>query len=272
MPTAPTPAEDTSSAALPAALLALIREHTGRVNSVTPTSGHSSAHTALITADNERCWIKAVPNRPGGRRESLIREGLINPHVPVSPGLSWQAENDTWVALGFEVIHGRPADFAPTSPDLPTVIDLVRRAGEISLPPVAHDWPETRFNQYAATSDEADLFTGEALLFTDFNPQNFIIGDRQAWMVDWAWPTHGAAFIDPACLIVQLIAAGHTPAAAEEWAFRLPAWRQADPRAVDAFARAKLRMHRTFAERNPDAHWLTAMATAVAQWLEHRGA
>lgn len=256
---------------LPAELLTLIREHTGEVISAVPTGGHSSAHTAQVITKTGQCWVKAVPNRPGGRRESLVREGLINPHVPVSPGLAWQAESADWIALGFEVIGGRPADFAPGSPDLPTVVDLTRQIGDIGLPEVARDWPETRFDQYAPAGD-ARLFAGETLLFTDFNPRNFLIGDGQAWVVDWSWPTRGAAFIDPVCLIVQLVAAGYSPTAAEAWASELPAWRAADPAGIDAFGRAKQRMHRTFAERNPAATWLTSMATATTQWLEHHRA
>jgi hypothetical protein len=106
---------------------------------------------------------------------------------------------------------------------------------------------------------------------SECTPSNFVIGDQNAWAVDWSWPTHGAAFIDPACLVVQLVAAGHGAEAAEAWAARCAAWTSADPRAVDAFAAATLRMYRAFVERKPDAAWLRAMVAAAESWVEYRG-
>ncbi|MGA5560737.1 hypothetical protein ACPCUV_06065 [Streptomyces platensis] len=121
-----------------------------------------------------------------------------------------------------------------------------------------------------AFADEADtqLFRGKTLLFTDVN--HLMIGHGRAWAVDWSWPTHGAAFIDPSCLIVQLIAAGRTPESAEHWAGSRKGWTDADTRAIDAFAAATARMNRAFAERNPDASWLGAMADAAQAWVDHR--
>jgi hypothetical protein len=98
-----------------------------------------------------------------------------------------------------------------------------------------------------------------------------LIGEERAWLVDWAWPTRGAGFIDPACLVLQLVAAGHSPAQAEAWASRCPAWAQADPRAIDAFVRADVRMHEAFAARRPEADWLEAMAASAREWAAHRG-
>jgi hypothetical protein len=57
-----------------------------------------------------------------------------------------------------------------------------------------------------------------------------MIGDRRTWIVDWpSWPTVGAAFIDPACLVVQLIAAGHTAEQAEARAAECKGWANANP-------------------------------------------
>lgn len=254
--------------------MATIRPHTGDVTGVRPSSrGHGSASTAVVDCEKGPVFVKAVPNRPGGRRDSLIREGLINIHVrPISPVLRWQAQDDAWIVLGFEVIHARPADFTPGSPDLPAVLDLLARIGDLPLPAVAADWPETRWDHYTSSPADAELLRGDALLYTDINPDNLLIGDQASWAVDWSWPTRGAAFIDPACLIIQLIAAGHSPASAETQAQALPAWKSADPAAVRVFAAANLRMYTTLADRSPDATWLTAMADATACWLQHRGA
>jgi hypothetical protein len=89
--------------------------------------------------------------------------------------------------------------------------------------------------------------------------------------VDWSWPTRGAAFLDPAQLVEQLVAAGHGPAAAEAWLAPGPAWATAAPGAVDAYVAASLRTWRERAARWPDEAWLGAMVRAVGRWAAHRG-
>lgn len=254
----------------PAGLAEALRPHTGALVSVEPTErGFSSDLTALVTGEKGAWFVKAMRNRPGGRRDSLVREGLINPHVqPISPAVQWQAESLEWIALGFEIVRGRHTDLTPGSRDLPTLIGMLTRIGGVPLPEVAVDWHETRWDRYI---DRPDLFRGDALLYTDIHPSNIIIGDDTVWAVDWSWPTRGAAWIDPALLVIQLVAAGHQPAAAEGWASGCPAWKDADPEAVDAFAVANAAMYETLADRNPDAAWLGAMATATREWARHRG-
>lgn len=252
---------------------ALIRPYTGDLADIQRTPrGFSSDVTALVDCEKGPFFVKAVRNRRGGRRDSITRERLINPFVcPISPALRWCAEDDDWIVLGFEAVDGRSSDFTPGSPDLPEVVELLNRIGKLDLPEAARDWPETRWNRFAADDTEAELFQGEALLHTDINPSNLLIGSRDTWVVDWAWPTRGAAFIDPALLVVQLVSAGHSAESAESWAAGCPAWAKADPKAIDAFAAAALRMHRAFADRNPDASWLGAMVAAAQSWADHRG-
>ncbi|MGW7292407.1 protein kinase [Streptomyces xiamenensis] len=210
-------------------------------------------------------------NQPGGRRESIVREKSINPFVrPVSPELCWDAEDGEWIALGFEVIAGRPSSFATDSPDLPKVVGLLDRIGDLELPEVAREWQETRLDRFATDTEKA-FFRGDALLHSDINPDNLIVGSRGAWAVDWAWPTRGAAFLDPARLVIQLVSSGHSPASAESWAAGCAAWAKADPRAIDAFAAARVRMHWTFTRRKPQERWLRAMAEAAEAWARHRG-
>ncbi|MFF8369055.1 phosphotransferase [Streptomyces lydicus] len=253
------------------ALWALVRTHTGEQHTIEPTSrGNGSDVTALVQAEHGPVFVKACANRPGGRRASIIRERLVNPAVKsVSPALRWHAENDDWIALGFEVVEGRSSDFGPESKDLSTVVDVLNRIAALPLPNEASEWRESRWDRFA-DDGEAALFHGGTLLFTDINPDNVMIGDERAWAVDWSWPTRGAGFIDPACFVVQLIAAGHTPESAEQWAGSCKGWTAADARAIDAFAAANARMNRAFAERNPDASWLGAMAESAQAWHDHR--
>ncbi|WP_406331874.1 hypothetical protein [Streptomyces sp. NBC_00203] len=251
---------------------ALIGQHTGELSSLRRTErGFSSDLTALVEGEKGGFFVKAVRNRPGGRRDSLTRERLINPFVsPISPALRWCAEDEDWVVLGFEAVTGRLSDFGPGSPDLPRIVQLLDRVGRLDLPEVARDWPETRWDRFALDETEAELFRGKSLLHTDINPSNLIVGEQNMWAVDWAWPTRGAAFIDPALFVVQLVAAGHTAEGAESWASRCTAWTKADPKAVDAFVGATVRMYRAFAERKPDVPWIKAMEAAAQAWADHR--
>ncbi|MCX4910166.1 hypothetical protein [Streptomyces sp. NBC_00878] len=252
---------------------ALIRPHTGELTDIQRTSrGFSSDVTALVNCEEGPFFVKAVRNRPGGRRDSITRERLINPFVcPLSPALRWHAEGEDWIALGFELVEGRSSDFGPGSSDLPEIVELLDRIGKLDLPDVARDWPETRWNRFALDETEVELFQGGALLHTDINPSNLIAGGQDMWAVDWAWPTRGAAFIDPALFVVQLVSAGHSAESAESWASGCAAWVNADPKAIDAFAAATLRMYRVFADRKPDASWLKVMVAAAQSWVEHRG-
>src|SRR4051794_20923390 len=218
-------------------LLDLIRQHTGDVIDVRPTPRGNTSTTFLIDSESGAYFVKGTRNKPGGHRDSLIREELINPHVvPLSPALRWRAEDDAWIVLGFDVINGRPSDFRPDSPDLPIVIDILNQISGLPLPEAARDWPETRWDRFASNDADAQLFAGHSLLYTDITPDNFLIGDQTSWAIDWAWPTRGAAFIDPACLVMQLISTGHSAASAESMAAECTAWASADPVSIDAFA------------------------------------
>ncbi|WP_240965483.1 protein kinase [Streptomyces zingiberis] len=201
----------------------------------------------------------------------MARERLINPSVHAfSPELRWHAESDEWIALGFEVVEGRSSDFGPNSGDLGAVVGLLDGLRGVPLPIEAGDWQETRWDRFAPEGT-TEFFRGDTLLFTDVNPDNFVIGERRSWIVDWSMPTRGAGFIDPACLVVQLLAAGHSAEQAEEWAARCKGWVDADASAIDAFAMATLRMNKRQAERFPEAEWLGAMAEAAETWAGHRG-
>ncbi|MFC0598793.1 protein kinase [Streptomyces palmae] len=253
----------------------LILPYTGKVTHVrVPARGFSSDFSAVIDSEKGRFFVKAMFNRPGGRKASILRERAINPHVqPLSPRLLWSVDGDDagWIILGFEAIEERGLDFEPGSPDLPLAVDLLNRAARLELPDVARDWREDRWDAYVSSKGELGLLRGDALLHTDINPANLTVGEAGSWIIDWSWPTRGPGFIDPACFVVQLIAAGHSPESAESWAAGCTAWTSADPRAIDVFAVADLRMHRRFIERNPSESWLAAMLAATEAWASHRG-
>jgi hypothetical protein len=247
---------------------ALIAPYTGPVSAVRHAErGYSSDVTAIVECTAGPVFLKAV-REPSPHTSSLEREAQINPYVrSVSPVLQWSLHQDGWIVLAFDVAVGTYADFEPGSPDLPAVVDAVNAIGAIDCPDVARDWPETRWDPFTG---QASRFAGNTLLYTDINPDNFLITSSGVSIVDWSWPTRGAGFIDPACLVVQLIAAGHQADEAEGWAQRCTAWRSADPEAINTFATATVRMYQHFEQRDP-APWRKAMTIAATTWAAYRG-
>jgi hypothetical protein len=61
--------------------------------------------------------------------------------------------------------------------------------------------------------------------------------------IDWAWPTRGAAFIDPACFLLRLMLGGHTAAQAEAWARQCASWGNTPDKAINVFAVACTRLY-----------------------------
>jgi hypothetical protein len=120
--------------------------------------------------------------------------------------------------------------------------------------------------------ETASVFGGPVLTHSDWTPDNVLIASDRAWLIDWAWPTLGAAWTDPACWIIRLIASGgHTAPQAERQACRLPAFQDADPAHIDLFAAANARLWAEIAQANA-SDWTTKMAHAAQSWSSHRQA
>jgi hypothetical protein len=87
--------------------------------------------------------------------------------------------------------------------------------------------------------------------------------------VDWAWPTRGAAFIDPACFLLRLIGSGQSPTEAEAWARRCIGWNEAPAQAITALATASASLYAEIARDDPQP-WKLQLAGAAACWLASR--
>ncbi len=101
-------------------------------------------------------------------------------------------------------------------------------------------------------------------------PHKILVDDSEAHLIDWAWPTRGPAWIDPAAWIIHLIDAGHTPAQAEVWAAHLPSWRDARSAAVSAFADANAALWAELAAQDPGCTWKPRLARSARAWSRHR--
>jgi hypothetical protein len=255
---------------VPAEVRNAVCERTGPVITAhTASEGLNSEIAAFLHTAAGPVFVKG---RPAGRAAvTQRREAVINPYVRrVAPRLLWQLDTDGWDVLVFEHVEGHHADYTPGSDHLGLVVDLLRQLATIGCP----DRPEIkraeqRWTDYLDAPGAVEQFAGDTLLHTDFNPLNVLIHGTTAHLIDWAWPTKGAAFIDPACWIVRLIAAGHTPQSAERWARQCPGFATATDHAVTLFALATYRMWKQIAQHEP-VPWKQHMATAAHTWLAYR--
>lgn len=243
--------------------------HTGTVYAAeTVSEGLNSGIAAILTTESGRVFVKGL-HRDYPRRWTQDREATINSAINhLSPRLLWRVE-DEWDLLGFEVVDGRHADYRPGSADLPLVVSTMADLGKIPCPDVPAKRAEQRWEPYVSDPAHAGLFKGDRLLHTDYNPVNVLIADGRAVFIDWAWPTKGAGWIDPACLIIRLIAGGHTAAQAEQVVHGLHAWRNAPTDGLLCFAEANVKLWQEIAS-NDRAEWTGAMSAAAREWHEHR--
>lgn len=224
-------------------------------------------------------------------------EAQVNPHIPasVAPRLLGHAEGGGWLLLLFEFVEGQHANLAPGSSDLPLIANALSTAGESLTPcpvglrtlsskvawlsaserlsaeaPAGMDpWAWDNLHRIAAYERSAiELIEGDTLLHTDLHRLNILV-NGSAKFVDWAWARRGAAWTDPAFLVVRMMEAGHTPEAAETWAATVPSWGKADPDAVTAFSVAVFGMWEYLRLTRPSPARESA-TVAARRWAQHR--
>jgi hypothetical protein len=250
---------------LPRATREAVEQHTGTVWSAkTVSEGLNSAVAAVLATETGPVFVKGL-HRDYPRRWNQDMEAMINPYVAqLSPRLLWRVQ-DEWDVLGFELVDGEHADYRPGSADLPKVAVTMTALGTIQCPDVPVKLAEHRWRTYVDAPEDLEWLKGDRLLHTDYNPFNVLIVDGRALLIDWAWPTRGAAWIDPACCILRLLASGHSADSAEQVVADVPAWQGAPVEGVSVFARACARMWEEIADDNP-VDWTLAMAEAANDW------
>ncbi|MFF0254284.1 hypothetical protein ACFYPW_17480 [Micromonospora zamorensis] len=228
---------------LPEAVRGDVERHTGPIRSAETIPTGASCDVA-VTLDTAAGRVFCKGGETGSSAAWLYRnEARVNPWLPdAAPRLLWVVERDGWLLLGFEHVAGRHPDLAPDSPDLPLLAALLT---ELSVqltpcPPVAVRPFADRWQTLLAP----ELVDGDTLLHTDMTPRNFLVPEGRALsamrvrLVDWSGPARGASWIDTALLVLRLVRAGNTPAAAEAWALQIPAYAAASEQAVTGFADA----------------------------------
>ncbi|MFE9783241.1 phosphotransferase family protein [Streptomyces sp. NPDC005775] len=249
---------------LPGDVRQAVADKTGDVHqAVTVAGGMNSGIASVLETDGGSVFVKGIPvDHPqvGAQR----REAAVAPHLPAScPRLYWHLELDGWSLLGYEVIEGRHADYAPGSADLPLVEAALAELQGVTAPAgVQIKDAVDRWEDYAPPGT-LHLFAGTTLLHTDFAPDNVLVIKGRARLVDWAWPTRGAAWIDPGALALRLMEAGHSADSALSYAARFPSWRAASSEARSALGRATAALWREIADEDR-AEWKQAMAGQAA--------
>ncbi|HWE90165.1 MAG TPA: aminoglycoside phosphotransferase [Pseudonocardiaceae bacterium] len=236
----------------------------------TASAGLNSEIAAFLRTPAGTVFVKGRPvDHPGAVTQR--REAAINSYVrSVAPRLLWHLECEGWDLLCFQYIAGRHADYAPGSPDLSAVADAMATLATVVCPDLPEiKRAEQRWAGYLDGPPDAEMLAGDALLHTDYNPLNILVTIAGAQIIDWAWPTRGAAWIDPACWALRLIAAGHRPDHAAELAKQSPAFGAAPDRAIAAFALANSRLWAEITGNDPQP-WKKDMARAAHAWSAYR--
>jgi hypothetical protein len=260
---------------LPGPLKQAIEARTGPIESVRIASaGQNSPLAAVIEARDGKMFVKGLPSAHH-RVITQEREAAVAPLVrDISPALLWHFDEAGWNVLGYEYASGRHADYSPGSPDLDRLVHLMDALSAIKVPddPGPLKRAEDRWKLYLDDPETAAAFAGPVLTHSDWTPDNVLISEHRAWLIDWAWPTLGAAWTDPACWVLRLMASGgHTAPEAEQQASRLPAFQAADPAHIDLFATANVRLWDEIAQANTSA-WTNKMAQAAKSWAAYRQA
>jgi hypothetical protein len=259
---------------LPTAVREAVADHTGRVIDYgsAPVGNHAEIAGTLHTGRG-RVFVKGtrlLPDQHWGGPEawSLRNEAAVIPYArPYAPELLWQVETGGWLLVAFEHIQGRHPDYRPGSADLEPVAAVIAGLSELPCPSAVRLRVEDRYRSQDAA---AEALAGPAMLHCDLNPSNVLItpaGDVR--VVDWAFCSRGAAWLECGFLLPWLMRDGHTPESAEAWLERFPAWKQADPTIIDSFASW---LATAWSRRDVPgaAPWVAEYAGIAQAWAAHR--
>ncbi|WP_411092372.1 aminoglycoside phosphotransferase [Streptomyces sp. 049-1] len=249
---------------LPASARQAVTLHTGPVRTISPAqAGRNSAVAAVLATASGPVFVKGIPS-DHPQVVSQQREVIIAPHLPsLAPRLLWHEEVGGWSLVAWEAVAGCHADYR-----VPADLHLVQAAmGDVQGVQAPQGVQlKTAVERWGPYADEgaAAAFDGDVLLHTEWAPDNVLVAGRQVRLVDWAWPTRGAGWIDPYLWALRLMEAGHSAASAVAWACELTSWRDGDPAEILSFGVAVARVWHEVASADPSG-WKLHMALQAAE-------
>ncbi|MER5772434.1 phosphotransferase [Streptomyces sp. NPDC001985] len=225
---------------LPLALRVAVERETGAVTAaVVVVEGlNCSLALAVHTERYGRLFLKGVREDDTDGVAALRCEVALNRTVAgVGPVIRHSVRAAGWFCLAFVHIDGRHAELGPGTGDLARVAAVLGRMALLRPPPGV---PVPRLvERFAAhlLDGEAERLSGGTLLHTDTNPHNIMVGHAggESYVIDWAMPAVGPAWVDPAYTAVRLLECDQPAEVALAWLAGFPSWRAADRAAVETF-------------------------------------
>ncbi|KXK62130.1 aminoglycoside phosphotransferase [Micromonospora rosaria] len=249
--------------ALPESVTARIAERVGGIVDVDPASNGNHAEIAsAVTGSAGRVFVKAASGDLGVRslRFELAATSAINGYPPE---VLWHFECGGWLVVGVEHLDGSHPDLSPGSADLDLLASALKGLQETPAPDGRWFTPANRLG-FAHPAME-----GGMLVHSDLNPANLIVTTRGLRIVDWAWATRSAPWVELALLVQWLIGSGHTASQAEEWLAQFPAWTAIDREVLDDFATRSASKWST-KSRESNLGWVHDLAAWTTEWAFHR--
>ena len=250
--------------ALPDAVASGIAERAGGTR-VTPASGGDHAEIAATVAGPDgKVFVKAACSELGQRSLRYEVAATLAVDLPYRPRIHWQFETDGWLVAGFEHLDGRHADLAPGSQDLGL---LAAALEDLARTPAAcgQQW----FTPAGRLGFSHPAMNGGTLVHSDLNPTNLIMTGTGLRIVDWAYATKAAPWVELALIPQWLIGSGHAPEQAERWLTALSAWSTTGPATLDYFAFRNAEKWSSKAQSSTAA-WVHDLAEWTKRWAAYR--
>ncbi|MET7963645.1 aminoglycoside phosphotransferase [Micromonospora zamorensis] len=200
----------------------------GTFDAVPAPSGDHAEIASTVNGPAGQVFVKAASGELSVRslRYELAATRTIDRHPPA---VLWHFESEGWL-VATEHLAGPHPDLSPGSPDLDLLAATLTALQETPAP------GKTWFTPAARLGFTHPAMDGETLIHSDLNPANLIVTPLGLRIVDWAWATKAAAWVELALLVPWLIGSGHSAEQAEEWIAQLPAWTATGRQVLDDFA------------------------------------
>ncbi|MET7969760.1 phosphotransferase [Micromonospora sp. NPDC005305] len=249
--------------ALPDSVTTGIAERIGGTFEVSPApSGNHAQIASTVSGPAGPVFVKAAVGELNVRslRYELAATRAIDRHPPA---VLWHFESDGWLVVGTEHLAGPHPDLSPGNADLDLLAVTLKALQETPAP--GEPW----FTPTARLGFAHPAMDGETLIHSDLNPANLIVTAQGLRIVDWAWATKAAPWVELALLVQWLIGSGHSAEQAEEWLAQFPAWTATDRDVLDNFASRNASKWSAKSRQSTEG-WVDDLAMWTGEWAAHR--